>query len=153
MLRTLASWRPSSNLDCCAAPCLFAVSGNPALIPFKENDMTKLITDEQRAQLLANGWKSIENPDFDPHPVVKLFTPDAGATWLISSIDPHDDDHAFGLADLNLGFPELGWISLAELAALRGPLRLPVERDLYFKADKTISVYAREARMAGRIVG
>ena len=39
--------------------------------------MTKLITDEQRAQLLANGGKSVENPDFDPHSVVKLFTPDA----------------------------------------------------------------------------
>ena len=43
-------------------------------------------------------------------------------------------------------------MSLAELAALRGPLRLPVERDLYFKADKAISAYAREARMAVRIV-
>lgn len=114
--------------------------------------MTELITDEQRAQLLANGRQSIENPDFDPHPVVKLFTPDAGATWLISAIDPYDDDHAFGLADLNLGFPELGWVSLAELAAVRGPLRLPVERDLYFKADRPMSVYAREARLAGRIV-
>lgn len=114
--------------------------------------MTKLITDEQRERLLVNGRQSIENPDFDPHPVVKLFTPDAGATWLLTEIDPHDHDHAFGLADLNLGFPELGWISLAELAALRGPLRLPVERDLYFKADKSISAYAREARVVGRIV-
>ena len=114
--------------------------------------MTKLITEEQRAQLLANGRQSIESPDFDPPPVVKLFTPDAAATWLISSIDPHDDDHAFGLADLSLGFPELGWMSLSELAGLRGPLHLPVERDLYFKADKSISAYAREARKVGRIV-
>lgn len=114
--------------------------------------MTKLITDEQTAQLLANGRQSIENPYLDPRPVVKLFTPDAGATWLLTEIDPDDDDHAHGLCDLGQGFPELGWVSLAELAALRGPLRLPVERDLYFKADKAISVYAREARMAGRIV-
>ncbi|MGJ7530702.1 DUF2958 domain-containing protein [Variovorax sp. GB1P17] len=112
--------------------------------------MTKLITDEQRVQLLANGRQSIENPDFDPHPVVKLFTPDAGATWLLTEID--DDDHAHGLCDLGQGFPELGWVSLAELATLRGSLRLPVERDLYFKADKPISAYAREARMAGLIV-
>ena len=41
-----------------------------------------LITDEQRIVLLANGRESLENPDFDPAPVVKLFTPDAGATWL-----------------------------------------------------------------------
>lgn len=115
--------------------------------------MTKLIAEEQRAHLLANGRQSIENPDFDPRPVVKLFTPDAGATWLLTEIDPGDDDHAHGLCDLGQGFPELGWVSLAELAALRGPLRLPVERVLYFQADKSISAYAREARMAGRIVG
>ena len=41
--------------------------------------MTKLITDEQRAQLLANGRQSLEQENFDPAPVVKLFTPDAGA--------------------------------------------------------------------------
>ena len=46
--------------------------------------MTKLITDEQRAQLLANGRQSLDNDDFDPPPVVKLFTPDAGATWLLT---------------------------------------------------------------------
>ena len=114
--------------------------------------MTKLITEEQRAQLLANGRQSIQHPNFDPRPVVKLFTPDAGATWLLTEIDPDDDDHAHGLCDLGQGFPELGWVSLAELRALRGPLRLPVERDLYFQADKSISVYAREARMAGCIV-
>lgn len=43
-------------------------------------------------------------------------------------------------------------MSLSELAGLRGPLRPPVERDLYFKADKSISVYAREVRRARRIV-
>ena len=44
------------------------------------------LTDEQRAQLLANGRESLESPDFDPAPVVKLFTPDAGATWLLRRI-------------------------------------------------------------------
>src|SRR3569833_4454677 len=75
--------------------------------------MTKLITDEQRAQLLANGRQSLDNDDFDPPPVVKLFTPDADATWLLTEIDPDDHDHAFGLCDLGHGFPELGYVSLA----------------------------------------
>lgn len=114
--------------------------------------MTKLITDEQRAQLLANGRQSLENDDFDPPPVVKLFTPDAGATWLLTEIDPDEHDHAFGLCDLGLGYPELGWVSLAELATARGRLGLPVERDLHFQATKPISAYAREALLAGRIV-
>lgn len=114
--------------------------------------MTKLITDAQRAQLLANGRCTIENEDFDPLPVVKLFTPDASATWLLTEIDPDDEDHAFGLCDLGQGFPELGYVSLAELQSVRGRLGLPIERDLHFEADKTISAYAREARLAERIV-
>ncbi|HPW27818.1 MAG TPA: DUF2958 domain-containing protein [Rhodoferax sp.] len=111
-----------------------------------------LISDELRAQLLANGRQSLADEGFDPQPVVKLFTPDAGATWLLTEIDPDDDDHAFGLCDLGLGFPELGYVSLAELATLRCRLGLPVERDLHFKAGKPISAYTREARMSGRIV-
>ena len=110
------------------------------------------ITDEQRALLLANGRESLENPDFDPTPVVKLFTPDAGATWLLTEIDPDDHDHAFGLCDLGLGMPEIGWVSLSELASVRGRLGLPVERDQYFRAEKRVSAYARDVRLAGRIV-
>ncbi len=111
-----------------------------------------LITDEQRALLLANGRKSLEYPDFDPVPVVKLFTPDAGATWLLSEMDPDDHDRVFGLADLVLGMPELGWASLSELATVRGRFGLPVERDPYFRAEKRLSAYARDAQLVGRIV-
>jgi len=131
---------------------LVVVSGNPARNPSKEKTMTKLITDQQYAELLANGRQSIDNEDFDPQPVVKLFTPDAGATWLLTEIDPEEHDHAFGLCDLGLGCPELGWVSLAELAEIRGQLGLPVERDQNFTATKLISAYAREARLAGRIL-
>ena len=111
-----------------------------------------LITTEQRIVLLANGRASLENPDFDPAPVVKLFTPDGGATWLLTEIDPDDHDHAFGLCDLGLGAPEIGWVSLDELASVRGGLGLPIERDLSFRAEKRLSGYARDARLAGRIV-
>jgi hypothetical protein len=111
-----------------------------------------LITETLRAQLLANGRQSLDNDDFDPPPVVKLFTPGAGATWLLTEIDPHDHDHAFGLCDLGQGFPELGYVSLAELRSVHGRLGLPVERDMHFIATKAISVYAREARLAERIV-
>ncbi|ARK63663.1 DUF2958 domain-containing protein [Burkholderia pseudomallei] len=114
--------------------------------------MSALITDEHRFQLLANGRESLQNSDFDPAPVVKLFTPDAGATWLLTEIDPDDHDHAFGLCDLGMGMPELGWVSLQELATVRGKLGLPIERDLHFRAEKRLSAYAREARHAGRIV-
>ena len=111
-----------------------------------------LITDEQRIVLLANGRESLENPDFDPAPVVKLFTPDAGATWLLTEIHPADHDHAVGLCDLGLGMPEIGWVSLGELATVRGRLGLPIERDLSFRAEKRLSAYARDARLVGRVV-
>ena len=88
----------------------------------------------------------------DHLPVVKLFTPDAGATWLLTEIDPDLPDLAFGLCDLGLGYPELGSVSLSELKALRGKLGLPVERDLHFRAKARISVYADEARIAGGIL-
>ena len=116
----------------------------------------KLITTAQRAKLLANGRVSLEGRhqgrDIDPHPVVKLFTPDAGCTWLLTEIDPDDTDREFGLCDLSLGFPELGCVSLNELQSVRGKLGLPVERDLSFDADKTLAAYADAARTAGRIV-
>jgi len=111
-----------------------------------------LITETLRMQLLANGQQSLDNDNFDPPPVVKLFTPDAGATWLLTEIDPDDHDHAFGLCDLGQGFPELGYVSLAELQSVRGRLGLPIERDLHFVATKAISTYAHDARRAERIV-
>ena len=41
----------------------------------------KLLTPSQLAKLIRNGERSQREPDFDPHPVVKLFTPDAQCTW------------------------------------------------------------------------
>jgi hypothetical protein len=122
--------------------------------------MTKILTNALRAKLLENGQAqrvairngSDDPQPIDPYPVVKLFTPDAGATWLLTELDPEDDDLAFGLCDLGLGEPELGYVRISELEALRGPLRLPVERDLHFTASRPISVYMDEARRAGRIV-
>ena len=113
------------------------------------------LTDEQSALLRANGLMARacqdEAQDFDPLPVVKLFTPDAGATWLLTEIDPDEPGLAFGLCDLGMGFPELGTISLSELLEVRGMMKLPIEQDLHFRAVQRLSAYAREARMAGRI--
>ncbi len=108
---------------------------------------TSLLTVADRVALLVNAL----HPDCDPPPVVKLFTPDGSATWLISESDPDDPDRLFGLCDLGLGYPELGYVSLAEITELRGKLGLPVERDQAFVGDKPLSVYADEARAAGRI--
>lgn len=111
----------------------------------------KQLTKDIIERLEANGRIRLEcqedgkeEPDF--YPVVKLFTPDANCTWLLVELDPEDPDIAFGLCDLGMGFPELGSVSLSELSALRGALGLPVERDRSFKAAKTLSEYAEDAR-------
>lgn len=110
-----------------------------------------LFTPDQRVALLANGRRTAAGADIDPHPVVKLFTPDANATWLLTEMDPHEPDRAFGLCDPGLGCPELGYVSLTELRALQGPLGLLVEQDSGFVADRPLSNYAAVSRHNGRI--
>lgn len=113
----------------------------------------KLITKEQERKMLENGRASANAPDklHNPNPVVKLFTPWGGATWLLTELDPEEPDIAFGLCDLGMGFPELGSVRISELEAITGPLGLKVERDLYFAPDKGLVDYADEARFHGRI--
>ena len=114
--------------------------------------MARLITGAQRAQLLANGATFDTDEAYDQLPVVKLFTPDAAATWLLTHIDPAWPDLAFGLCDLGVGCPEIGSISLSEIAALRGRFGLPVERDRHFVARKPLSAYSEDVRRAGAII-
>jgi len=70
-------------------------------------------------------------PEPDPVPLLKLFNPCGAATWLASELS-EDGDTLFGLADLGFGCPELGSFSLREIAAVRLPLGLRIERDLHF---------------------
>lgn len=103
-----------------------------------------LLTQSQRARLLANG----RTPDADHIPVVKFFNPFGQGTWLATELD-EDGDTVFGLADL--GYPELGSWSLSEMAAIRLPLGLGIERDLHFEGRYPISVWAEAARTEGSI--
>lgn len=116
-----------------------------------------LITEQIRARLLENGaankTRMVEDGEtIDFHPVVKLFTPDASATWLLSEVDPEQPDIAFGLCDLGMGCPELGSVSLADIHSVKGPAGLPVERDMHFTATMTLTEYAEMARIAGAIL-
>ena len=84
-----------------------------------KNPWPNLFTKAQYRRLVANGEKLQEFPHFESTPVVKLFTPDGAATWLLCDISPRDLDIAFGLCDLGYGEPECGRVSLRELSALR----------------------------------
>ena len=118
--------------------------------------MMPLLADCQRARMLANGRANAERMADDGKtqdfwPVVKLFCPWGAATWLLSELDPDAPDIAFGLCDLGMGCPELGSVRLSELAAIRGPAGLTIERDLHFKPTKSLTAYAAEADEHGRI--
>ena len=108
----------------------------------------KLLTKALREKLLANGAR----PGADHKPPCKLFNPNGAATWLVSELDPEDPDIAHCLADLGMGYPEIGSVRISELAAFRGRFGLGIERDLHFRPKHAMSIYAEAARAAGRIV-
>lgn len=110
-----------------------------------------LTTADQRAQLLANGEVRAAGQSIDPLPVVRLFTPDAHATWLLAALDPADGDTAWGLIDLGIGMPELGTVKLSDLAAIVGPRQRPIQLDQYFHASRPLSEYVRLAQIDGSI--
>jgi hypothetical protein len=107
----------------------------------------KLITDDQQAQLRANGLAAREafgrGIDIDQMPVVKLYTPDAHAIWLLAYLNPHGGDRAYGLYDIGDGHPDLGYLYLFELEQPQTALN--VVCDLDFVATKPLSAYAKEA--------
>jgi hypothetical protein len=113
-----------------------------------------LIPADLRFALNANGHTSrihrARGTAFDPWPVVKLFSPVGAATWLATEIDG-DGDTLFGLADLGFGCPELGCFSLAEIAAVRLPFGLGIERDLHFDPLAPLSLWTEAARRLGSI--
>lgn len=108
------------------------------------------LTELQRSQMLANGEARARRETVDPYPVVKLHTLDAGAAWLLVSLDA-DGDQAYGLCDAGTGFPELGTVSLSALASVRGPGGLGIVADPHFKPRQTLSAYAAEAIRDGSI--
>ena len=68
----------------------------------------------------------------DPLVICKFFTPDSSWTWYALEFD--GEDIFFGLV---IGFvAELGYFSLSELQAARGPLGLSIERDLHFQPTR-----------------
>ncbi len=110
-----------------------------------------LLTPELHAALRANAEQYLRDPRSDPVPVARFFSPVGAATWLATEL--YDDgDTLFGLGDLGFGCPELGCFSLSELASLRLPFGLGIERDLAFASNAPLSVWADTARRAGSLL-
>ncbi len=107
----------------------------------------KLLTKEIEKQLRANSAKRPNASEVKP--VLKLFNPCGAATWLFTEMD--QDGILYGLCDLGMGFPELGYASLEEIESVRLPFGLKIERDMHFTANKSLKEYADEANELGRI--
>jgi hypothetical protein len=108
------------------------------------------LTYGQQSLMQANGAARARGEALDPLPVVKLYTLDAGAVWLLTELDA-DGDRAFGLCDAGTGSPELGHISLSALEGVRGPRGMPIVADPHFKPRQTLSGYLADAQRDGSI--
>ncbi len=106
----------------------------------------ELLTPELREKLTAATPDAEENK-----PWLKLFDPTGAATWLLSEYDPKRREF-FGLCDLGMGCPELGYVSLDELKSIKRPLGLGIERDIHWTPVHTLNHYAKMAREAGHII-
>ena len=72
----------------------------------------------------------------------RFFTPDAGWTWHVTEGQEEGNDFMFfGLVEGQE--KELGYFSLSELQGVRGPMGLPIERDLHW-TPKTLAEIAPE---------
>ena len=88
----------------------------------------KLLTKELLKKLPPIGH-SIETKE-EPQAIVKWFTPDSNWTWYVAEYDP-ENGMCWGLVD---GFEkEFGFFTIDEIQKLKGPLKLPIERDMWFE--------------------
>jgi len=115
------------------------------LLSVELHDALRANDEARRAAVMAGGVE----PDFVP--VAKLFSPVSAATWLATELG-EDGDTLFGLADLGFGCPELGSFSLSELASVRLPFGLGIERDLGFTSEVALSGWTAAARRARSII-
>lgn len=67
---------------------------------------------------------------------LKLFNPTGIGTWYITEYDP-ETEMAFGYCDL--GYPELGYVSINELKIVKLPYGLSIERDIHWDSNTTLA--------------
>jgi len=111
----------------------------------------KLLTQEIRRKLPPLHGQESQGGKAIAH--VKWFTPSSSWTWYITEGSPEKDPDGnvvdytlFGLVD---GLEkELGYFRLPEIESVRGPMGLPVERDLWWE-HKTLEEISPELFKVG----
>ncbi len=110
----------------------------------------QLLTAALRAQLPP--LYSQENSQ-DPTVHLKFFTPDSNWTWFVTEASADEDnEHDLRFFGYVIGLEEeWGYFMLSELESARSPLRLPIERDLYFEPGPYSEVIERYRRERGQL--
>ncbi len=122
-----------------------------------------LFPEDVRTALLRAGEirrEAVESPDdvealavtWELRPIVRIFIPEPRRVWLLTDIDPSFPDSAFGLADLGIGVPTIGYVSIRGLMAAADTLGLPIQRDPSFRPNRTLREYAIDATLFGHVV-
>ncbi len=148
MAEFLAGLAQAANIPAENAVCLGGEAVVKASKRAENNKIRgmKLLTQEIRRKLPplysqdSKGGKAVA--------YVKFFTPSNSWTWWATEGSPIKDEegkeidfHFFGLVDGHC--KELGYFSLKELEEVRGPMGLPIERDLHWQ-PKTLEEIAPE---------
>ena len=92
--------------------------------------MMKLTTKKIEEGFMSHPLKSQDGQGFDAKVIVKYFNPCGTGTWLITEAEREGDDwRLFGYCHIYEW--EWGYLMLSELASLRLPFGLTIERDIY----------------------
>jgi len=111
----------------------------PEIVPPTEDNLL----DEESCEKLPPRYSN-EEQGLDAVAKIKFFTLDSSWTWYFSEFD--GKDILFGLVNgLEL---ELGYFSLKELKEVKGPMGLPIERDIHYepKTLKELMEWHRKER-------
>ena len=91
----------------------------------------KLLTDAIKKALPAL-YSTEDTPLEDKQVVVRFFNPMGSESWEIyeGKENLEGDWLFFGMCDLGMGLPELGYVTLEELESIQLPMGLGIERDI-----------------------
>jgi len=108
-----------------------------------------------RARLVANHHVQRTLGRFDHlvdlRPLLHLLVQPAHAFWLISELDPDDEDLFFGLCAPPHLSPYLGYGRLSDVAAWAHCQGFTLERDTYGVAAAPLSIHLANAQAAYRM--
>jgi len=98
-----------------------------------------LLTEEIKARLSAADERIRQGDDGQKTPVIaKVFQPDGGATYLLTSLDCDEQSGEavlWAVSDAGFGTVEYGTVLLSELEDARGNQGLPMEVDAEFNTE------------------